>query len=139
MNKTLLFVLVVVVMVLGFNEVIERLIVDPIPRRALTEARMQALKRRVILYARVHDVLPDSLAALPMINGYNNNTNDAWKRPITLEISSSGIVTFRSLGRDGVEGGMGDDSDIIRSFSSRETEGKWNDELVQWTEGETLR
>jgi Type II secretion system (T2SS), protein G len=130
MNRTLIILAVVtaVVAVLAFS------LVDVIPPRSLTAARMQVLKRRVLHYAQAHGELPKSLAVLPAMEGYDNSTRDAWKRDIIFEVSTSGVVTFRSFGRDGVVGGAGDNADIIRSFPARDTHGRWNDERVEWSE-----
>jgi hypothetical protein len=108
--------------------------VDRIPPRPLTATRMQVLKRRVLQYAQVHGELPKSLATLPPMDGYDNSIRDGWKRDIIFEVSASGVVSFRSLGRDGMIGGSGEDVDIVRSFPSRDSSGKWNDEMVDWSE-----
>jgi hypothetical protein len=108
--------------------------VDTIPPRALTATRMQVLKRRVLQYARAHGHLPKSLAALPAMEGYDNSIRDGWKRDIIFEVSTSSVVTFRCLGRDGAVGGAGDDGDIIRSFPARDAQGRWSGEPVDWSE-----
>jgi len=100
----------------------------------MTATRMQVLKRRVLQYAQSHGELPKSLATLPPMEGYDSSTLDGWKREIIFEVSKSGVVSFRSLGRDGVSGGSGEDADILRSFSTRDAGGKWSDEMVEWSE-----
>jgi hypothetical protein len=109
-------------------------VVETIPPGALTATRMQALKRRVLQYARAHDRLTSSLAALPPMEGYDNSVKDGWKRDILFEISAAGVVSFSSLGRDGVVGGSGESADIVRSFPSRDAQGNWSDEVVEWSE-----
>ena len=108
--------------------------VDRIPPRAMTATRMHGLKRRVLQYAQSHSELPKSLATLPTLGGYDSSVQDGWKKAIIFEVSVSGVVSFRSFGRDGVVGGSGDDSDIVRSFPSRDVQGKWSDEMVEWSE-----
>jgi len=108
--------------------------VDRIPPRSLTATRMHVLKRRVLQFAQAHGEFPKSLVALPVMEGYDSSIRDGWKRDIIFEASTSGIVTFRSLGRDGAVGGSGDDADIIRSFPARDAQGKWSDEMIEWSE-----
>ncbi len=113
-------------------------LVDVVPPRGLTATRMQMLKRRVIQYGQAHGELPTSLAGLPEIKGYDCDIRDGWKRDIIFEVSTSGVFTFRSLGRDGIVGGTGDDGDIVMSFPTRDAQGKWSDETVGWSE-DTIR
>jgi hypothetical protein len=108
--------------------------VDRIPPRALTATRMQVLKRRVLQYAHTHGELPSSLAVLPKMEGYDSSIRDGWKRDIIFEVSASSGVSFRSSGRDGIVGGSGEDADIVRSFSARDAQGRWSDEMVDWSE-----
>jgi hypothetical protein len=121
--------------VLAFAAVGLYFFVDVIPPRALTVTRMQVIKRRALRYAQEHGELPPSLTALPSMDGYDNSILDGWKKPIMYESATSGIVTFRSYGRDGKRGGEGEDADIMRSFPARNDRNKWNDELVDWSEG----
>ncbi len=100
----------------------------------MTATRMQVLKRRVLRYAQSHSELPKSLAALPTMKGYDSSVQDGWKRDIVFEVSASDVVSFRSLGRDGAVGGSGEDADIVRSFPARDSQGKWSDEMMEWTE-----
>ena len=117
-----------VVVVLAVN------FVAPVPPRALTAKRMQVLKRRVLQYAHSHGELPKSLAAVPRMNGYDSSFLDGWNRGIVFEVSASSVVSFRSLGRDGVRGGSGEDADILRSFPARDAQGKWSNEMVEWSQ-----
>ena len=68
------------------------------------------------------------------MEGYDSSIQEGWKRDIIFEASASGVVSFRSLGRDAVTGGSGEDADIVRSFPARDASGKWSDEMVEWTE-----
>ena len=124
----ILAIVTAVVAVLAFS------FVDRIPPRSLTATRMHVLKRRVLQFAQAHGELPKSLAAMPVMEGYDSSIRDGWKRDIIFEVSTSGVVTFRSLGRDGTIGGSGDDADIIRSFPARDAHGKWSDEMIEWSE-----
>ena len=130
MKRALIILLIVaaVVATLAFS------LAEVIPSRSLTATRMQVIKRRVLQYARAHGKLPESLAALPAIEGYDSSIRDGWKRGILFEVSKSSVITLRSLGRDGKVGGTGDDADIIRSFPARDAQGQWSDEMVEWSE-----
>jgi hypothetical protein len=107
--------------------------------RGLTATTMLGLKQRILEFARSHGELPHNLAVLPEQPGYYNSTKDGWGREIVFEVSTSGIVTLRSLGRDGVVGGFGEDADIIGSFPSRDSQGRWNDEMVSWSQAPLSR
>ena len=108
-------------------------VIDVIPPRSMTAGRMLRLKRKVLQYAQSHGELPKSLTTLPPMDGYDNSIQDGWKRDIIFEVSESGVVSFRSLGRDGFSGGSGEDADIVRSFPAHDASGKWSDEMVEWS------
>ena len=127
-------VLIILAIVATIVAVLASCVVDRVPSRALTATRMQGLKRRVLQYAQSHGQLPSSLAALPLMEGYDSSVQDGWKRDIVFEVSASGMVSFRSLGRDAAVGFSGEDGDIVRSFPARNAQGKWSDETVEWSE-----
>ena len=102
-----------------------------VPTSAITPDNMHMMKRRVLRYAHIHDRLPASVAELPVIKGYDNDTLDAWGREIRYEIEG-GVVTLTSYGRDGVQGGVGPDADIVAVFRAKDDKGNWNRELVDW-------
>jgi Type II secretion system (T2SS), protein G len=104
-----------------------------IPPRALTGSNMWVLKRRILQFAHSHGELPHALTGLPEMQGYYNSTRDAWGREIVFEVSPSGIVSLRSLGRDGVVGGSDEDADMIGSFPARDSQGRWSNEMIQWS------
>jgi hypothetical protein len=109
-------------------------LVDRIPPRPMTATRMHVLKRRVLQFAQSHGELPKTLAVLPTMERDDSSIQDGWKRDIIFEVSNSGVVSFRSFGRDGVTGGSSEKADIVRSFPARDAQGKWSEELVEWTE-----
>ncbi len=78
--------------------------------------------------------MPSALAILPAREGHDNELHDAWRQDISYEVSASGVITLRSLGRDGVLGGVGDDADMIGRFQARDAQGKWSDGRVEWSE-----
>jgi hypothetical protein len=73
-----------------------------------------------------------TLEELPIIEGYNNSLEDAWGRRIRYEASRDDSVKLISLGKDGVEGGEGDNRDVIAVFMSKDVDGNWQQELCDW-------
>jgi hypothetical protein len=81
---------------------------------------------RILEYGRVHGSLPPDLASLPRLDlkpEWDHHLEDGWRRRLIYEVDSSGIVTLKSLGRDGVPGGSGDNADISFRFPSRNADG----------------
>jgi hypothetical protein len=113
--------------------VLALVLVDTIPPRSLTVTHMTILKRRVLQFAHSRGELPHSLTDLPELRGFHDRIRDGWGRDIEFDVSASGVVTFRSLGRDGIVGGSGEDADMLASFPSHDERGKWSDETVQWS------
>lgn len=104
---------------------------DTVPPTALTHARMQVMKRRIMKFAIAHGSLPNSAEQLPRMEGYDNGIVDAWGRPIGMRVEGD-TVTLTSLGRDGVPGGIGDDTDMIGIFQAKSATGQWADEVCEW-------
>jgi Type II secretion system (T2SS), protein G len=98
--------------------------VDVIPDRDLTYTAISETFFRIHLYAKANGSLPSSLLGLPVRAGYANRTMDAWERPLQYEISDTGVLTVRSLGKDGSTGGNGEDEDIIVRYRGRDEAGK---------------
>jgi hypothetical protein len=97
---------------------------------------MWVLKRQILQFAHFHGELPHSLTNLPAFPETRrdyNYTRDGWGREIAFEVSTSGIVTLRSLGRDEVVEGSGEDADMVASFPVRDSQGRWSEEVVQWS------
>jgi len=93
---------------------------------------MFVTKERILEYARTNNHLPADLSVLPLHLEKDCSVVDGWGRKIIYEVDSSGIVTLKSLGRDGNAGGAGEDADIICGFRSRDAQGKWSDPLCNW-------
>lgn len=107
---------------------------ETVSPRELTADRMFITRRRIILYMQEHGKPPDSLAGLPpMPTNYDSATTDAWGRPLDYSFDSSGVVTLRSLGADKVEGGDGDNRDMIGVFSTPDGQGGGQDQASSWT------
>ena len=83
---------------------------------------------RILEYAHAHNQLPVNLAALPPLPlkpGTDRHLEDGWGRTILYEVDTAGLVTLKSLGRDGAPGGEGHDADVIVQFPSRNPDGSW--------------
>ncbi len=105
---------------------------ETIPPRSLTMGRMHLTKRRILQYGHLHNKLPLTLAELPARPGYDNETTDAWQRPLDYSSDESGAVTLRSLGADKLPGGEGDNRDMTGGFMSRDAQNRWQEELAEW-------
>ncbi len=70
---------------------------------------------RVGMYQQREGALPTSLNTLPIRQGYDNETTDGWNQPLIYAVDEGGF-SLKSLGRDGVPGGSGEDGDIIRKY-----------------------
>lgn len=111
-------------------------VIDINPPRSITKGRMLITARRIIEYAREHNELPANLADLPPMPGYDTSTNDGWGRPLRYSLTADPDFTLRryvadftltSLGADNRPGGAGDNRDITRTFSARDSAGAWKD------------
>lgn len=111
--------------------------VETIPARDATYTTLNLLKYRILVYAREQGNLPADLSVAPSRPGFSDRNTDAWGRSILYQVDASGIVVLKSLGRDGLPGGTGKDTDIICEFASRNREGNWNDPVVAWSSDST--
>ncbi|MHB1082759.1 MAG: type II secretion system protein GspG [Prosthecobacter sp.] len=105
---------------------------ETVPPRGLTLNRLTVTKRRILQYAHLHNKLPLTLAELPARPGCDNETTDAWQRPLDYRSDESGAVTLRSLGADRLPGGEGDNRDMTGVFMSRDAQNRWQEELAEW-------
>ena len=92
---------------------------------SVTSASMHMIKRRILKYVNIYNVLPDRLSDLPTIGGFSNRIRDGWGREIILEIDYGDLVSLISYGKDGIEGGNRADTDIIGIFSVKNENGQW--------------
>ncbi len=102
-----------------------------VPPQALTHARMHGMKRRILHFAVARGELPKTVAELPRFKGFDNSVVDAWGWPIRMSIEGD-KVTLSSYGRDGIQGGSGEDADMVAVFLARDEAGVWADELCKW-------
>jgi hypothetical protein len=99
-----------------------------VPPANVTRQRMAFDRVRILEYVHIHGQLPRDLAALPRLPlrpEADHYLEDAWHRRLIYEVEPSGTVTLKSLGKDGVPAGSGDDADIIFKFPSHNADGSW--------------
>ena len=77
---------------------------------------MVNVRYRISLYAEEKGKLPRGLDALPELPGKDNSILDAWGVPLKFTVDTSNIATISSLGADKVEGGEGENADIVKKF-----------------------
>jgi hypothetical protein len=100
-----------------------------VSRAELTRSRMAFDRIRILDYAHEHGRLPTELSTLPPLAlkpEADHYLEDAWHRKLIYEVDSSGIVTLKSFGKDGVPGGTDEDADILVKFPSRHSDGSWS-------------
>lgn len=120
-----------IVVIVGFLTIVS--LVETIPPRSRTYSAINMCKRRIQRYAIEHNALPSSLSETKIIQGYDESISDAWGFPIIYSVDTSGVVTLTSFGKDHQPGGDGDNADIVGIYQSRQPNGKWSEESVEWT------
>ncbi len=108
--------------------------------KSVTSASMYMIKRRILKYVNIYDTFPGELSNLPVIGGFSNRIKDGWGREIIFEIdyddlAYGDLVSLISYGKDGIEGGDGDDADIVGIFPVKNKNGQWLQGLMcKWVE-----
>ena len=90
-----------------------------------TYTRMTRIEYKILEFGWSQHRLPRDLAELPVRNGFMDKLIDGWERSIQYLSNDNGVVVLKSFGADGLPGGTGNDSDIERSFSTKDTNGNW--------------
>jgi Type II secretion system (T2SS), protein G len=90
-------------------------LVERIPPRSMTTGAMTETRFRMEMYLQEEKDLPKSLEVLPLRENHMNLTTDAWRRPLIYTVEEGGFE-LKSLGKDGVPGGNGDDEDIVMHY-----------------------
>jgi hypothetical protein len=90
--------------------------IDTIPQSAITPSAMTETYVRIGLYYQQHHKLPANLDVLPVRENYANSTVDVWGRPLRYLVDSESTFSLASLGKDGISGGVGEDSDLIQKY-----------------------
>jgi hypothetical protein len=124
----LLSILVAVILVLF----ILSSLVCVIPPDAMTHTAIVESFVRMQMYLKDHHQFPASLDELPKRNGYANRTTDGWQRPLIYKVEQDNFVTLLSFGKDGKEGGTGDNADIQRTYRTKNADGSWCVEEEGW-------
>ncbi len=108
-------------------------LVTYITPREMTVTAIGETFYRIHLYAQSNGELPETVADLPVREGYANRTQDGWGSELAYKVNDNGIVTLTSLGADNLAGGIGDDADITRSHRSLDESGKFIAGEELWT------
>jgi hypothetical protein len=87
---------------------------------------------RIHMYMTANRDYPKDLKVLPVRKGYDNRTYDGWGRDLIYEVDDGGVVSLKSLGRDGKAGGEGKDADIIHRYRTRNADGSLNIDIENW-------
>ena len=78
------------------------LMIDTISPYDQTITTMHVLKKRIQLYVKTNNKLPQNLTELPEIQGFDNSIKDGWNRRITYSFdNNSGEVLLVSCGEKG--------------------------------------
>jgi hypothetical protein len=128
MNRLIKLGLILVVLLLAATVVLPLLFLGQVPPRRLTSERMAFDRFRILDYAHLHGQLPPDLEALPRLElkpEWDHYFEDGWHRKLMYEVDPSGTVTLKSLGKDGLPGGSGENADIVFRFPSRSADGGW--------------
>ncbi len=89
---------------------------DTVPQSAVTPSAMTETYVRIGIYYQQHHKLPANLDVLPLRQNYENRTVDVWGRPLRYVVDSESTFSLASLGKDGISGGVGEDSDLVRKY-----------------------
>jgi hypothetical protein len=85
-----------------------------------TEMSLTDCKRDIQRYAFEHNALP------------SQEMKDCWGHAVSYSVDSNGMVTLMSYGKDNKPGGTESDADMVGRYPSRQPNGKWSDESVDW-------
>lgn len=91
-----------------------------IPPKSRTFVTLRSLERQVIKDSKLNGTPLHSLSELSSLNGHSvDEIKDAWGNKILYSLVD-GEAELRSYGADGLEGGEGDDADLVVRFSLKE-------------------
>ncbi len=114
------------------------LLLDVAPAGSSTHSSGIRLSYGILRYARSHDAVPVSLAALEAADPQCHQwVKDEWGRSFQYTVESDGTVTVTSLGRDAKPGGNHANTDRVWRLHLKNTSGQWlnpeNDaDIAQW-------
>jgi hypothetical protein len=114
-------------------------LVTVISPKETTLTAMSETRVRMHLYMLAQRDYPADLQALPVREGYANRVTDGWGRELIYAVDDAGIISLKSLGRDGKAGGKGDDADIIKRYRTRNEDGSLNIDDAFWIAESEIR
>jgi hypothetical protein len=129
LRKPILYIFIVVVVVCA---AIIFLFVDAVPPSSKTFGAMHMCKRRILRYAAKYNRLPKTLQETQPIEGFDSSIKDAWGVLLDYSAEPNGLVKLVSLGKDRKPGGTGNNRDMIGTFQSKQPDGSWSNEFVDW-------
>ncbi|MES9834066.1 MAG: type II secretion system protein GspG [Candidatus Thiodiazotropha sp. DIVDIV] len=116
MKKSLIIVLATLVFFFTLYVIGTKCLVHEITPQQLTRTAISETFYRIYLFGKQHHKVPRLLDELPVRKGYLNRTLDGWGRGLTMRFNSKNQMVLMSLGKDGVPGGKGEDSDIFQRY-----------------------
>jgi hypothetical protein len=78
--------------------------VSVIPPQDITNSAITETTVRIHMYMTANGSYPKDLSVLPFRDGYSNRTKDGWGQILDYEVDDEGIISLKSLGRDGKPG-----------------------------------
>jgi len=93
-----------------------------VPPASTTVSAITECAVRSQLFYEGHGTLPSSLVSLPKRNGYANSIVDGYARQLVFEVRADRLV-FISYGKDGVPGGVEENSDTEIHYLTHRPDG----------------
>lgn len=124
--------LVYVTAVLLASIVLAALCLPTIPPDDMTQTAITETAVRIHMYMIQHRTHPKDLTVLPQRQHYANRITDGWGRLLVYTVEENGVISLKSLGRDGKPGGDGLDQDIVRQYRTRKEDGTLNIDDDRW-------
>jgi hypothetical protein len=113
--RTIFFLMTLIAAGLALLAVFSKLFVTRISPDDLTRSAMTETVVRIGMHLQQRSILPNSLGALPIRQGYANRTKDGWGRALIYNTDEGGF-SLASLGKDGLPGGSDEDADIFTQY-----------------------
>ncbi|TWT77451.1 Bacterial type II secretion system protein G [Posidoniimonas polymericola] len=84
-----------------------------IPPTEATRGEMHNICHALDAYYAKHSSLPEALSTLPPVENRIFRIEDSWDRPFEYKVEAGNYAQITSLGKDGLPGGSGEDSDLV--------------------------
>ena len=88
---------------------------DLITPKEQTMSAITETSVRTGIYLEKRGSLPQNIDQLLRRDGYLNRTTDGWGNPLIYLVDGDRL-TIKSLGKDGISGGVGEDADVERRY-----------------------